>query len=290
MHNTEPQQWREGIDPFSLPLRQLQLQEVLGYPHAANQVFQIRALRDGREGYYYLKYAHHADANFRNELEILTRLHCPLAPVVVEYDAQQYQYTVTEQILGRRLSMILADTGSEDSTAYLYEYGQTLARLHQTPGEFPEAPHRAFHDIPTPEYCRDRGRNLESVRDWLLANQPAAQNRCFVHGDCHYANILWRDEHIAGILDFELAGMGNREFDIAWSLILRPGQKFLKTEAERQEFLAGYRSVGQYDEALLPYYMVLIYTRFLKAGDAEYEQYIRDWIHRVITTPKEDRP
>ena len=46
-----------------------------------------------------------------------------------------------------------------------------------------------------------------------------------------YANILWAGHHISGILDFELAGYGNKEFDIAWAVFRRPGQKFLRTEA-----------------------------------------------------------
>ena len=39
--NTEPEKWREGMDPFTLPLQSVQIQKILGYPHAANQVFYL---------------------------------------------------------------------------------------------------------------------------------------------------------------------------------------------------------------------------------------------------------
>ncbi len=278
--NREPTKWREGIDPFSLPLKKMQLLDVLGYPHAANQVFYVRGEEDGKEGYYYLKYAHHADANFKNEVEIMRQLCSPLTPDIVEYDSEKYQYEMTRQVEGRRLSVILAEDGAENGLGYMYEYGHTLAELHLASGAFPNAPHRRYHDIPEFSYFEKIG--MADICDWLIGNKPTQVNKCFVHGDFHYANILWKDGHITGILDFELAGIGNREYDIAWSLILRPGQCFLRTEAELQEFIAGYSSIAKCDLTLVRYYMILIYIRFLKAGDEQYEQFIREWIKGMM--------
>lgn len=281
MLNQEPEKWRDGIDPLSLPLRNVQLQEILGYPHAANQVFYVKGVQADKEGYYYLKYAHHVDANFKNEVEIIQQLHSPLTPNVVEYDVEDYRYEVTRQIDGRRLSVILADAKSDNGLDYMFEYGRTLAELHCASGSFPDAPHRRFHDIPEFAYFEKIG--MGDIYKWLIDNKPTQINKCFVHGDFHYANILWKDSHISGILDFELAGMGNREFDIAWSLILRPGQKFMQTEAELQKFISGYSSVGNCSHGLVRYYMVLIYTRFLKFGDEQYEQFIREWIATAVS-------
>lgn len=280
MQNQEPVKWREGIDPFSLPLKKVQILEILGYPHAANQVFYMRGREDGKEGYYYLKYAHHTDANFKNEVEIMRQLCSPLMPDIVEYDSEKYQYVITRQIEGRRLSVILAEAEAGSGIDYMFEYGHTLATLHLASGTFPNAPHRRYHDMPELSYFEKIG--MEAIYDWLIANKPTQINKCFVHGDFHYANILWKEGHIAGILDFELAGIGNREFDIAWALILRPGQQFMQKEAELQAFIAGYSSVATCDRALVRYYMVLIYTRFMKAGDELYEQFIREWIKRIM--------
>ncbi len=280
MKNQEPEKWRDGIDPFSLPLKKVRLLEVLGYPHAANQVFYVRGEQNGQEGYYYLKYAHHTDANFQNEVEIIKRLGSALTPNIIEYDAEGYQYELTEQIEGKRLSVILAEAGLDNGLDYLFAYGEALAVLHRSRGNFPEAPHRRFHDIPEFSYFEKNG--MVDVFQWLIAHKPSHVNPCFVHGDFHYANLLWKDGVISGILDFELAGMGNREFDIAWSLILRPGQKFLRTEAEWQQFIAGYTSIGNCDLVLVRYYMVLIYTRFLKAGDEQYEHFIREQMKSIM--------
>ncbi len=278
--NAEPAKWRECIDPAALPLRRVRIGEVLGYPHAANQVFYIRGEWDGMPGYFYLKYAAHPDANLRNEVRILQALAHPLAPQVVEYDAQDFRYAITAQLPGRRLSALLKDADLEDRRPYMAEYGRTLAQLHQAKGDFPDAPHRRYHELPDLAYLQER--SLGHVFPFLTERAPAPIPRCFVHGDCHYANLLWQNGRISAILDFELAGLGDRDFDIAWALILRPGQPFLRTQEERELFLAGYRSVAPCDIARIRYFMVMIYARFLYAGDEDYAAFVRSEIDRLI--------
>ena len=88
---------------------------------------------------------------------------------------------------------------------------------------------------------------------------------------------------LSGILDFELAGYGNRDFDIAWVLFLRPGQKFLKSDIEQQEFLKGYARCGKYDLAAVHYYMVQCYVYYLQfsSNDKEYCEYMHKWISNL---------
>ncbi|MBQ5770491.1 MAG: hypothetical protein IIW08_04865, partial [Clostridia bacterium] len=71
-----------------------------------------------------------------------------------------------------------------------------------------------------------------------------------------------------------------RDFDIAWALILRPGQRFLKTNAEKNLFLTGYAKHGQYNLANVHYYMAQIYVYFMNSfpEDQEYCEYIRAWL------------
>ena len=59
---------------------------------------------------------------------------------------------------------------------------------------------------------------IEYVFDYLVNNRPNEINKCFCHGDFHYANILWDNDHISAILDFELSGIGSKEFDTAWAI------------------------------------------------------------------------
>ncbi len=37
-----PDKWREMVDPFTLKYNQFKLMEVLGYPHAGNDVFYAK--------------------------------------------------------------------------------------------------------------------------------------------------------------------------------------------------------------------------------------------------------
>ena len=60
----------------------------------------------------------------------------------------------------------------------------------------------------------------------------------------------------------------------------RPGQKFLRTEAELQTFLKGYRQFGTCDTEAVKTYMAQCYVYFLQfcGDDAEYCAYARAWL------------
>ena len=79
------------------------------------------------------------------------------------------------------------------------------------------------------------------------------------------------------------SGYGNRDFDIAWALFRRPGQKFMKTEAEQESFLCGYQQVAPCDRAAVKYNMAQCYVYFLQfSGDnTEYCDYIRSWLKQL---------
>ena len=60
----------------------------------------------------------------------------------------------------------------------------------------------------------------------------------------------------------------------------RPGQKFLRTEAELQTFLNDYRQFGTCDAEAVKTYMAQCYVYFLQfcGDDAEYCAYARAWL------------
>jgi len=82
---------------------------------------------------------------------------------------------------------------------------------------------------------------------------------------------------MSAILDFELSGTGNREFDVAWAIIARPGQRFLLTKQEIDLFMEGYLSTGSLNRKYVEYYMVQIYLYFYNScGDMlGYREYVR---------------
>ena len=279
MRNKFPNKWKDTINPYDLSLKNIIIKNILGYPYAANQVFVISGIQDKKEKKFILKYKGYKDSNIENEIINLSHLHLKNIPRIIEHD-DHYVFRISNFLKGERLSVILGNNEHMESLGYMYDFGKMLGIIHKQKGDFTDAPTRIFHTIP--EYSYFQKLQLEEVHSYLIDNQPSSINRCFVHGDFHYANILWFHHKISAILDFELSGYGNKEFDIAWSLILRPEQKFMKTNEEYIEYIKGYRSENECDEKLIKYYMVLIYSRFIKFGDDEYKAYIRNWFKTNI--------
>lgn len=271
-----PEKWRDSIDPFSLPFINFHLLEVIGYPHAGNDVFQVKGIYKEERVEAYIKVARQFGADIENEINTIAAIKCDLAPSIIDYDDEKKYFCVSLAKKGERLSSIVGDNSNGASLDYLYEYGNALAKLHATEGFFPDVKDRKFFHIQDKEYFRELG--IEFVYDYLISNQPQRINKCFCHGDFHYANILWQQKHISAILDFELSGRGNKEFDIAWALILRPGQKFMNTDEEISLFMEGYRSEGTCNWDYVKYYMILIYSYFYKIGrtNVEYLSYVKN--------------
>ena len=271
-----PEKWRETEDPHSLPYKNFSLLEVIGYPHAGNDVFQVKGIYKQEKVEAYIKVARQLGADIENEINTINAINCELAPSIIDYDDEKNHFFVSIAKQGERLSTIVGDNSNQVSFDYLYEYGQTLSKLHAQEGVFPDVKERRFFHIPDKEYLSEF--DIGFVYDYLVSNQPPTVNKCFCHGDFHYANILWQDKHISAILDFELSGCGNKEFDIAWALILRPGQKFMNTDKEISLFMEGYLSVGKCNWDYVKYYMVLIYAYFYRIGkeDATYQSYVKN--------------
>lgn len=269
-----PQKWRETVDPFELKFKNFKLNKILGYPHAGNDVFHVKGEFQEREVEAYIKVARQVGADIKNEIETINKLGCSLAPKVIDFDSN-FLFCVTLARDGERLSSLLGDNADMKSLDYLYEYGQALAQIHSVSGEFTKVKDRRFFHIPDKEYFDEL--SLEFVHDYLIKQKPKAVNECFCHGDFHYANLLWKDGHLSAILDFELSGLGNKEFDIAWALIRRPGQAFMVKREEIELFLSGYSSVACFDLEYLKYYMALVYSYFYKIGikNSEYVEYVK---------------
>lgn len=274
-----PAKWRETADPFQLPFHGFVLKEVLGYPHAGNDVFQVRGEHDGREVEAYIKVARHRDANIRREVELLRQIHHPYLPRLLDW-GEDFTWSVTEAMPGQRLSVLVGENTDGASVAYMEAYGEMLAQLHQLQGDFPDAPRRRFMDVRDAERCEAVGMTEE--RQWLLDHPVAPGQRCFCHGDGHYANLLWEDHHVSAVLDLELAGMDDREYDMAWAIIRRPGQRFMTTDEELRRFLQGYSRCGSYDARRLRWYMINSYVWFCQEDDAEYIAWVKDWIRRTL--------
>lgn len=274
-----PNKWRETIDPFTLNFKNFILKEILGYPHAGNDVFYTKGIYNNKEIYAFIKVNRQTGADVKNEIEVLNKIHIENIPQIIDYDLEM-TYRVSIALKGEKLSTILGDNSNLESLEYLEKYGRKLGEIHLITGDFGNVKDRRFFHIPSMTYFEENNLDI-NIYNYLNNKKPELINYCFCHGDFHYANILWENKNISGILDFELSGIGNKEFDIAWAIILRQGQKFLKTDEERQVFLKGYNSVNNCNFKYVKYYMILIYIWFYEFSDEEHKKVILSEIERL---------
>lgn len=260
--------WRETLDITTLSFQDLRILEVLGYPHAGNDVFHVKVAFQGKEMTAFIKVERQLGADIANEVSVIQNLTFACVPEILAYSLSAPKYIVTKEIAGERLSAIIKKENSVNVKMYLARQAELLCEYHKLQNPCHPVKDRTFFHIPTHAFCIQHG--LECIYTFLTANAPKAPTQCFVHGDFHYANILWDNEEISGVLDYELSGMGIREFDMAWSVFLRPGQTFLLFWDEVMAFWGGY--TNQYCFSSFCYYYVQIAAHFYPLGNESYMQ------------------
>ncbi len=174
-----PQKWRETCDPFVLDYHDFELNEVLGYPHAGNDVFHVRGLLNGIETTAYIKVARQKGAAIDNEANILAQLDAPIYPKVIDYDHEHGLFSVTTDMPGLRLSTIAGDNKDMISLSYMEEYKEALGRLHKLKLSVRPQVDRKFYHCPTEELLKKL--NLSFLADFF-AGKPAHGETVFCHG------------------------------------------------------------------------------------------------------------
>ncbi len=247
--------WRElSINPFEIKFKELRVNEIINYPYAGNDVIECLCDYKGNiiDTFIKIERSKMADlSSERKNIEILRNNNYYLKiPKIIEYCKYNNKDIIAlEKINGKRLSDILRLRKNKISlNDFLYKYGMELALIHSIPKEkFEIAKKRIINDIPNKSDYKLWDNKLNKYISYLQKNIPQNKTECFIHGDFHYANILWYYNNISGILDFEYSGIGFKEQDIAWSLILRPGQEFLNNTHHIKTFLDGYKNIGSYN-------------------------------------------
>jgi aminoglycoside phosphotransferase (APT) family kinase protein len=285
----QPEKWRETMDPYSIHFTYFQLKEILGYPHAGNDVFYVNGIdEEGNLINCFLKVERQKTADIEREVRILKQLNLSITPKLVDYSMESPKYVLTKEIKGERLSTLVGTNDKLESMDYMANYGKLLAQIHELQMDCEPVKTRVF--TIDHEFYHTNG--FEYVEEYLL-NTKRNDSYCFIHGDCHYANILWQDQVVTGLLDFELSGYGSREYDIAWALVLRPGQKFLKTREERDLFLNAYRQYHSIDLQTFNYYLVLFsmffYRIAIRSNEVENLQDYLQIMNEVIAEENKNR-
>lgn len=274
----QPGKWRETMDPFSLNFNNFKLKQVLGYPHAGNDVFYVSGIgKEGEELKAFLKVERQKNADIEREVSIIKELDFSILPTIIDYSFDAPKYVLTKEAEGERLSYILGNNENMESLKYMETYGELMAKIHNIQIESIPVKPREF-TLPHEFYVENE---LEYIEQYLRETK-IEDTKCFIHGDCHYANILWKDYKVSCLLDYELSGYGSREYDLAWALVLRPGQKFLQTEKEREIFLNSYSKYHYFSKETFDYYMVLFGIFFYKISPGKQNHDYRSFLINMI--------
>lgn len=130
---------------------------------------------------------------------------------------------------------------------------------------------------------------LDEAGAWLRAHKPSTFTPGIIHGDYQFANVMFRHgapAHMAAIVDWEMATVGDPLLDLAWVVMGWPNpdeDRSSKTYVDytgmpsREELLERYASVSGLPVDEIDYYVILArfkmavvleggYARFVKGG------------------------
>lgn len=272
------------IDLFSIQYRNIKLKKIISYPPAGNDVVEAIVDIKNKEENVYIKFERSKMANFETEykhLKLLSDIN--IFPKVIEFGSvNDKKYIILEKIEGNRLSDIFKQD-KKDKEAYLKEYGKTLSQIHNIKNRgFDKAFQRPINEVP--KNYKNSDEFSEKIIKYLEENKIEKDNKTFIHGDFHYANVLFKNKKVNGIIDLEYSGLGFKEQDIAWALILRPGQKFMDNIDDINLFLDGYRSKNnfEYDKFKWCYINGSIHFYLMNYENEEYKQKIRNLIEKIV--------
>ncbi|WP_278261656.1 phosphotransferase family protein [Nocardia sp. AG03] len=124
----------------------------------------------------------------------------------------------------------LAESAPSERTAVWWSAITALERLHAIPAQTPGLPDlgapgpaaqlRYWSDAIDFYQCADDP-VIERARAWLADNIPARQSpHTLLWGDARLGNIIYTNTCVAALIDWELAGYGEPESDLAWFLYL----------------------------------------------------------------------
>lgn len=109
-----------------------------------------------------------------------------------------------------------------------------------------------LYDRPTID--RAQAGRIEALRERLLAALPQDLRIGCVHGDFHLGNIIFGEDHVAALVDWELAFIGPVLLDLGWICFYADPQSFTGALSERarrfgltpEEMIEAYRSRSAY--------------------------------------------
>ncbi len=283
--------WRElEIDPYKIPFQNIKIEKIISYLPAGNDVVECIGIYNDQKVNFFIKIERSKMADFKSEIDNITLLeqnnyYSKLPTILESGNIDQKYYLVLSKVKGKRLSEILKK--DDVKTAYLKKYGKELADIHQIPtSKFKQAKQRVINDILNEDTYPKYDHYLDKYLNYLKDNKPNIKMDTFIHGDFHYANVLFKQKDIVGVLDWEYSGKGFKEQDIAWALILRPSGIFFDTLDDIKDFLTGYKEQNSYNEKYLKWCLINGYCHFyiMNLNNLEYISKLKELLELVFNT------
>lgn len=266
---------REKLFKINLP-KNVSIHDVEYFSEGeTNEVYFCRAVLAGKDVNFFLKINKNPQIDLKNEDDVLQALQLYSFPIprILFSCHNKHSFIALEEIQGILLWDLIdprrKNYDPNNLQIYLFEYGKWLARIHQLPLKWHHQKRPKLYDFVDED--TDSDPRFKKIILWLSANKPSSFDTVFVHGDYNTASVIFDEKEIKGIIDWEFAGVGWKEYDLAWAL--RARQYFLNSQKERNIILQGYSSVETYNPISLKWCEVLNYLHFaywVKETDSEY--------------------
>jgi aminoglycoside phosphotransferase (APT) family kinase protein len=225
-----------------------------------NTVYWIRGRYQCKPLQAYVKVGKQPSHHLANEYALLRMLTSSGIPVPNVLWASEGRNVLLLQAIDGIMLWDLLDPrrahydGTNALTA-LRQYGEWLGRIHSLSLACSPQLRTRLYGLIGEEHVIDP--RFQALIGWLQSQEIRQREHVFVHGDYNPANVLLRDGAVAGIIDWEYAGSGWKEYELAWAL--RARRTFLNTQPEREAFLAGYCQYNHFDPTALQWCEVLNY-------------------------------
>ncbi|WP_165820870.1 phosphotransferase family protein [Pueribacillus theae] len=121
---------------------------------------------------------------------------------------------------------------------------------------------------------------ITDAMEWLKHNKPNPVPLSIIHNDYRTGNLLYKDDHISGILDWEAAEIGDPRMDLAY-VCAKPNRMdspLVCYLLERDRFLSSYREQSNIDftDEDIYYYEVYHQFRFLLISLSAAHAFVRE--------------
>ncbi|MGI9602604.1 MAG: phosphotransferase family protein [Acidimicrobiales bacterium] len=170
-------------------------------------------------------------------------------------DALERPWMVAERLEGETIprKLLRDDEFASVRPRLAAQCGEALARIHGIdPADAPELP-----DVDQLAFWEDVHRQIDDPHPtfefalrWLNRTRPASARHTVVHGDFRNGNLLIGPDRLRGVVDWELAHLGDPHEDLAW-LCVR-AWRFASSHpvggfGSRDELVAAYEAVSGHE-------------------------------------------